>query len=326
MKLKGSIIDFECISKGCLFRCLWIGFCLWLFPILSLAGTSINGFDLSTHAIPVEEIRRGGPPKDGIPAILQPKFVRANEATFLHAQDRILGVNQGGEAKAYPIKILNWHEVVNDTVNGRPVVISYCPLCGTGIGFQRQLKGKTYTFGVSGLLYQSDMLMYDHQTESLWSQLAMESVAGLLTGEGLSHIFLDHTTWEVWRKAHPETKVLSSETGYQRDYQRDPYLGYAGRMDLMFPVNHNNAEYHPKEWIVGVVVKGVAKAYPFAELGKTAGSIMDQVNGASITIKYDPQSKSALIFDSQKTPIPSVMAYWFAWYAFHPDTLIFKAQ
>lgn len=326
MKAKGFRKDRWNYWKGY----LPVGFiavlCLWLLTIVSFASAFSNGFDLSIHAIPIEEIQSGGPPKDGIPAILNPKFVQGKESRFLYPQDRILGINQGGEAKAYPIKILNWHEVVNDTVNGRPVVITYCPLCGSGIGFQRQLNGKTYTFGVSGLLYQSDMLMYDHQTESLWSQLAMESVAGPLTGETLSHVFLEHTTWEMWKKAHPDTKVLSPETGFQRDYQRDPYLGYAGRKDLMFPVHPTNAQYHPKEWIVGLVVEGVAKAYPFVELRKTSGPIQDQVNGSSLTIEFSPQGESAVIYDSGYQPLHSVMAYWFAWYAFHQDTLIFTIQ
>jgi len=299
-------------------------FCVGLLPSLSLADPSRNGFDLSQHTIPLDEIRQGGPPKDGIPAILTPTFVEAREATFLQAQDRVLGFTRGGEAKAYPINILNWHEVVNDTINGQPVVITYCPLCGSGIGFHRQVKGKTYTFGVSGLLYQSDMLMYDHQTESLWSQLEMTAVAGPLTGAVLSHVFLEHTTWEAWRQDHPTTKVLSTQTGHRRDYSRDPYLGYAGRMDLMFPVNHENNLHHPKEWVVGVEVDGVAKAYPFVELDKTSGQIRDQVKGSTIFIEFDPQARSAVVFDRHHQPIPSVMAYWFAWYAFHSDTLIFQ--
>ena len=311
-------------SQWMLIFFLAVGFGVGLLPYMSLAGPSKNGFDLTKHTIPLDEIRQGGPPKDGIPAILTPTFIEAREATFLQAQDRILGFIQGDEAKAYPINILNWHEVVNDEVNGRPVVITYCPLCGTGIGFQRQVKGKTYTFGVSGLLYQSDMLMYDHQTESLWSQLEMTAVAGPLTGAVLSHVFLEHTTWEAWRQAHPTTKVLSTQTGYHRDYSRDPYLGYAGRMDLMFPVSHENDLHHPKEWVVGVEVEGVAKAYPFLELDRTSGQIRDRVSGSTIIIEFDSQARSAVVFDIQHRPIPSVMAYWFAWYAFHPDTLIFS--
>lgn len=151
-------------------------------------------------------------------------------------------------------------------------------------------------------------------------------MAGPVAGTGLSHIFLEHITWEVCKRLIQIPWFFFTQTGYRRDYQRDPSLGYSGRIDLMFPVNHNNARYHPKEWVLGVVVDGVAKVYPFVELGKTVGMIKDRVNGSSITIEFDPLGKSAAFFDSHHRPVPSVMAYWFAWYPFHPGTLIFKSQ
>jgi len=144
---------------------------------------------------PLGKLSQVAPPRDGIPAILNPVLIPAKDATFLRDEDRVLGIAQGKDVRAYPVKILNWHEVVNDTVAGKPVVITYCPLCGTGIGFDGLIEGRTYTFGVSGLLYQSDLLMYDHQTESLWSQIAMEAVTGSMAGQKLRHLFLEHTTW-----------------------------------------------------------------------------------------------------------------------------------
>ena len=145
-----------------------------LFTFIALCG-----FDTSRHSIPVDDIYDGGPGKDGIPAILHPKFISAEEAdqTFLKKSDRILGIVQNGQAKAYPIKILNWHEIVNDRIGGASIVVTYCPLCGTGMVFDTKVNGRELTFGVSGLLYQSDMLLYDHQTESLWSQIKSEAGA-----------------------------------------------------------------------------------------------------------------------------------------------------
>ncbi len=154
----------------------------------------LMGFDFSKHSIPRSEIRSGGPPKDGIPAILEPKFVRVDQATFIKDQDRVLGLVHHGESKAYPINILNWHEIVNDVVGGRPVFITYCPLCGTGMAFDPTFNGRVYTFGVSGLLYKSDVLMYDHQTESLWSQIRKEAVTGEMIGSRLTLLPLIHTT------------------------------------------------------------------------------------------------------------------------------------
>ena len=135
---------------------------------------------------------------------MDPKFISAEEVDFLAAEDRILGIQGTQQSKAYPIAILNWHEIVNDTLDGIPVVITYCPLCGTGMGFLRKVGNHILTFGVSGLLYQSDVLMYDHQTESFWSQIAMQAVTGKSLGQHLEPIFLEHTTWSAWRKRHPQ--------------------------------------------------------------------------------------------------------------------------
>ncbi len=296
-----------------------------LLGSLGLSGRPSSGeFDLSKHSVPLDQIVPGGPGKDGIPALLKPVFVPAREVSFLKDEDRILGLSQGGDAKAYPIKILNWHEIVNDTIGGKPVVVTYCPLCGTGIGFEAAVQGRPHTFGVSGLLYQSDLLMYDHRTESLWSQIAMEAVAGPLTGAKLKPVFLAHTTWEEWRAGHPTTLVLFTTTGYFRNYDRDPYLGYAQSAELMFDTRHFDPRYHPKEWVLGIEVKGAFKAYPFAELKKVKGPLTDQINGQKVRILFNPRALSASVSDADGKPIPSVMAFWFAWYAFHPETQVFK--
>ena len=296
-----------------------------LLGALGFSMRSSGEFDLSKHSVPLDQIVSGGPGKDGIPAILKPVFVPARETGFLKDEDRILGLSQSDEAKAYPIKILNWHEIVNDTIGGKPVVVTYCPLCGTGIGFDAAVQGRPHTFGVSGLLYQSDLLMYDHQTQSLWSQISMEAVAGPLTGSKLRHIFLEHTTWGEWRVAHPATLALSMKTGYFRDYDRDPYLGYTQSEALAFDTRHFDPRYHPKEWVLGIEVKGAFKAYPFAELKKMKGPLTDQINGQKVRILFNTRALSASVTDADGQPMPSVMAFWFAWYAFHPETQVFQA-
>ena len=302
-----------------------LGAVLILTAWLGLGKSPATHFDLTRHSVPLDQIVDGGPGKDGIPAILNPRFVSISEAAFLLDADRVLGLKLGAEAKAYPIKILNWHEIVNDTINGKPVVVTYCPLCGTGIAFDATVQGSLYTFGVSGLLYQSDLLMYDHQTESLWSQISMHAIAGPLTGRRLTPIFLEHTTWAEWRAAHPSTLVLSTKTGSFRNYDRDPYTGYAENRELFFDTAHFDPSYHPKEWVVGIEINGVAKAYPFAEIKKVGSPISDQLGGQAITIHFNPQTRSASVIDADGKPLPSVMAYWFAWYTFHPKTEIFKA-
>ena len=292
--------------------------------ILILLLFTIMGFDFSRHSIPLEEILSGGPPKDGIPAILKPKFVAAEKGDFLKADDRILGIFYNGEAKAYPIKILNWHEIVNDIVGGKPALITYCPLCGTGMAFDPMVDGKRYSFGVSGLLYKSDVLMYDHQTESLWSQIMQEAVVGKLLGVRLTLVPMIHTTWKAWKKEHPKTLVLSTDTGFKRDYRQDPYESYAKSSQLMFSAGDTDGRFHPKAFVLGIVLDGIAKAYPFSELEQGPHSFDDTIGSRKIKVQFDPVSRTARIKDKNGNDIPSVVSYWFAWDAFYPKTEVYK--
>lgn len=292
----------------------------WFFVCLS-------GFDTSRHSIPVDEIMAGGPGKDGIPALSQPKFVTAKKAkSFIKDDDRVLGLARNGQAKAYPVKILNWHEIVNDTIGSQPVVVTFCPLCGTGMVFDGKINGKSLTFGVSGLLYQSDMLLYDRKTDSLWSQIKGEAVTGSMTGSRLKLLSSTQTTWGKWKNEHPETLVLSQKTGYSRDYDRDPYMGYYSSSRLMFEVKNRNKAFHPKERVIGLEIGGKFKAYPFSELSKAKQPVTDQLNGATVKVIFDKQSQSAMIRDHQGKELPSVVGFWFAWFAFHPDTEVFRAS
>lgn len=295
--------------------------------LVSWAVVFLSGFDTSKHSIPVDEIFAGGPPKDGIPALSQPKFVAAKKAGhFMKEGDRVLGLARNGQVKAYPVKILNWHEIVNDTIGSQAVVVTFCPLCGTGMVFDGKINGKNLTFGVSGLLYQSDMLLYDRKTDSLWSQIKGSAVAGPMTGARLKLLSSTQTTWGQWKKMHPETFILSQKTGYSRDYDRDPYRGYYTSSRLMFGVKNKNKAYHPKARVIGLELGGKFKAYPFSELAKSRQPVMDKFNGSSVKVIFDKQSQTAMIRDSKGKELPSVVGFWFAWFAFHPDTQVFKVS
>ena len=185
-----------------------------------------NGFDLNGSLVPMQEVLAGGPPRDGIPAIDRPNFLSGNKANELNSRDRVLGVSRNGVSKAYPIAILNWHEIVNDQFGSEAIVVSFCPLCGSGVAFTATARGRTLHFGVSGLLYNSDVLLYDRETESLWSQLQGQAITGPLKGAPLKQIAMAHTSWGDWLKRHPDTLLLSRNTGFKRDYERDPYAGY----------------------------------------------------------------------------------------------------
>ncbi|MEE4240112.1 MAG: DUF3179 domain-containing protein [Desulfopila sp.] len=294
-------------------------------PEQSTAVSTLNGFVLENARINPSSIFRGGPPRDGIPALNAPLFLPAKQADYLHDDDRVLGIVMHGYARAYPINILNWHEVVNDEIEGSAIVITYCPLCGTGMAFSAVVAGNPLQFGVSGLLYNSDVLLYDTATESLWSQIMGEAVTGPLAGTKLEQMPLEHTSWKHWQKKYPHTSVLSRDTGYVRDYDRNPYGNYAVSEQLYFPVENQAEEtLHPKEVVLGVAVGKSYKAYPFSTLlayGKRC--FPDSLNNTAYTILWDEDAGSAKAVDEQGRVLPTIQGYWFAWHAFYPDTEVF---
>jgi len=292
----------------------------------AVAGIVKNGFELEGGLIDPDEILQGGPPRDGIPALMVPVFVTAEKAQGLADTDRVLGVVRGGIARAYPIAILNWHELVNDRFGDEPVVVSYCPLCGTGMVFAAEQGGDALTFGVSGLLYNSDVLFYDHQSGSLWSQLLRKAVTGPMQGASLQMLPVSHTSWADWRDRYPGTHVLSRETGYGRDYDRNPYGGYDRNGRIFFPVANVSNRFHPKEQVLGVSLNGQHKAYPFTELaGAGSAQIDDVFAGQPVTVTWNEVHRSARAFDRDGEEIPTVTAFWFAWYGFHPETAVYRA-
>lgn len=306
------------------------GITLLLASLLIAPGSawSKNGFDLSNAIIKGDEILSGGPGKDGIPAIDNPRFTPGKNAEFLTKEDRVLGVDINGISKAYPIKILNWHEIVNDKIGEKKFTITYCPLCGTGVAFSAELNGKMLDFGVSGLLYNSDVLLYDRDTQSLWSQIMGQAVSGQLVGQKLTTIALSHTTFGAWLQEHPDTLVLDTDTGFRRNYDRNPYDGYEKSRDIYFKTSHKAPDYyHPKERVLGLESGGSFKAYPFIELSKQGkANFEDSFDGKQVIIKWDEKSQSGNIYAANGKMTPTIQSYWFAWFAFHPNTEVFKAN
>lgn len=303
-----------------------------VFFTLSLADMGYalikNGFDLTSGLVDSTKIYSGGPPRDGIPALTHPSFVDHDQQTFLRDDDRILGIVMGNVAKAYPIKILNWHEVVNDRIQEEPVIITYCPLCGTGIAFSAVVDDQILEFGVSGLLYNSDMLLYDRQSESLWSQIPGQAITGKYQGRLLSRLVTNHTTWQRWREEHPNTLLLSYDTGHNRDYSRNPYSGYELARELYFPVEPKPPDsLHPKETVLGVKVGKSTKAYPFSVLEKLDTTrVHDSIAGKTVIITWDSKGRAAQAHDGSGYPLEFMQAFWFAWYAFNRDTEVFSTE
>jgi len=292
----------------------------------------------------------GGPGKDGIPAIDEPRFVGAEAAAeLLSPSDVVFGVARGGEARAYPQSILVWHEIVNDRIGGENVGITYCPLTGTAIGY---LRGET-TFGVSGDLVNNNLIMYDRATDSRWPQILGTAVEGPLEGRHLQRIRVIWTTWERWRREHPDTRVLSRDTGHMRNYGRDPYGDYTPRRgyyaggDPMFPVLATDKRLEPK-----AVVFGVHSAGGAAAIGKDALRARKIMNGKAGVVPFvavhDPRLDTAYVYRNpnglefehrngryvrdgtayapEELPLERMTtfdAFWFAWAGFFPNTELY---
>ncbi len=294
------------------------------FAVVSASATNQrNGFNLEGALIPVAEILPGGPAKDGIPAIDNPQFLPSGSKPSLEESDLVLGINYNGIAKAYPIRIMNWHEIVNDRFKDDYIAVTFCPLCGSGMAFLAMIEKNRLEFGVSGLLYNSDVLLYDRSTNSLWSQLMMTAVSGPYRGTKLQQIVVEHTTWLDWHNNYPDTLVLSFDTGYQRDYKRDPYAGYQLSNQTFFPVQYDARRFHPKQLVIGLEINGIARAWPFNELSKSSGPVEDFIGSTPLSISYDPQHNSAVIKDASGNTLPATTLFWFAWSAFHPTSEVY---
>jgi hypothetical protein len=281
-----------------------------------------NGFVLDPVEIDVREILPGGPLRDGIPALANPAAVSAAASSW-DDDEIVIGVELGAEARAYPLSVLVWHELVNDRLAGVPILVSYCPLCATGIVFERRLDGGERVFGVSGLLYRSDLLLYDRETESLWSQISAQAVTGPSRGLRLTQVRSRMLPWKLWREEHPKTSVLTTETGHRRDYRRSPYGDYATSKRLLFPTRYDR-RYHPKTPTLGLRIPGgEARAYPAVELVKAGGRVEERFAGRPVAVAYEPDSQYFQV--EAPEGIEVIEGFWFAWSAFHPETSVFAA-
>jgi hypothetical protein len=293
-------------------------------------------------------VKSGGPGKDGIPAIDKPRFMSAAEAErFLRPKDVVFGVVHNGKVRAYPQRIMVWHEVVNDTLGGENVSLTYCPLTGSALAF---LAGET-SFGVSGKLLNSNVVLYDRATDSRWPQLLRAAIEGPQAGQQLQQVPVVWTTWERWKARYPKTEVLSTRTGHARDYFSDPYgsynpLGgyYAGGSDTMFPLMHKDQRLPVREVVIGAYTKDGAIAFHKEALRKQK-LIETKLGDSRYLALYDPELDTAHVYHNPKgrtfdyeslsfgadgvrengkplglEPVLAADAFWFAWAAFHPET------
>ncbi len=278
------------------------------------------GFDQSTPAtVSLDDLHQGCPARDCIPSIDDPKFVSASEAAHVDDDDVVIAISIGDDHRAYPARILDHHEIVNDVVDGIAVAITWCPLCGSAVGISREVGDTVTEFGVSGVLYNSDLVLYDRATNTLWDQVGTSGIVGELTGERLILIPVTMTTFGRWRTAHPDTRVLSTETGFERDYSSDRFAAYRNSSNLWFPVASTDDSVHPKTVVFGFELDGAYIAFTEDMLSEHGTYVYTDDGRRMVVTLHD--DGSVVMNDDGKWRRP-IRLYWFAWYTFHPDTIL----
>lgn len=298
-----------------------------------------------------DELRSGGPGKDGIPSIDEPRFAPADDPpSTLDDDDPVFGVELNGETRAYPQYVLVWHEVVNDVVGGEPVAVTYCPLTGTTQGFHRG----PVEFGVSGSLINTNLVMYDRGTDTWWPQMLARGIDGPLEGEYLEEFQVVWTTWKRWRETHPDTVVLTENTDHARDYGRDPYgaynpaSGYYEDESTLFPPLRRDDRFHPKAVVLGTRNRDGATAVPKSKLREET-VLVGETGGVTHVAVYDPSLDTGYVYrnpeerqvaeasdgisvdgtvhDPDSLPLDRQIAYdamWFAWFGYYPSTEVYE--
>lgn len=320
-------------------------------------NTAADGTKYTIHP---DELILGCSGKDCIPSIDDPSFESVDAVDeWLQEGDLVIGIERNGESKAYPLRILNVHEIVNDEVGGDPVAVTYCPLCRSGLAYSREVNNQTLDFGVSGRLYNANLVMYDRQTETFWSQVQGDAIVGPLVPTELDLVFSTITEWSKWRDAHPNTQVLSRDTGIYpvSTYDRNPYSGYFASDRVGFGVNEVDDRLHPKAIVYGVTVGGAATAYP-EDAVENESIIHDTVGDTPVIVIQHPDTGAVHAYRSEEElmlrwesdalvdadgnewqitddtlkhvdsetaldAVPTHGFFWFAWSAFHPETSVY---
>lgn len=279
------------------FVLLFLAICATASPSKGTPPQDLKGWKTNTrkHSIDLSDLMSGGPQKDGIPALTEPRFVPASEASrWLKPKEPVIVVVLEGQARAYPLQILIWHEIVNDRIGSLPIAVTFCPLCYSALVFDRRVGDKELRFGVSGLLHNSDMVMYDRETESLWQQFTGEAIVGDFTGTTLQQIPAQIVSFEQFSESYNQGMVLSRETGYRRNYGRNPYVGYDDISQRPFLYRGKlDSRLAPMERLVTLSIGDTDKAYPYS-VTKKLRAVNDEVGGQPIVIFHAPGAVSAL--------------------------------
>ncbi len=278
--------------------------------------------DYEGAKVDLEELREGCRRRDCIPSIDNPEFESAGVAdAWLNDEDMIFGLVYKEVERAYPQRILNWHEIVNDQVAGETVAMTYCPLCGTAVSFIRKVDGEEAEFGVSGYLHNSCLVMYDRVEGTLWEQITFEAIVGpsARRDEKLEILNTVTTTWGDWKEAHPNSEVLVRPLDTGNDYSQHPYGAYEEHGEMSFGVKNTDKRLHPKEVIYGVVVNSSPTAYTKKKL-ELQRVIEDTVGGITVLVEYSKDGAVTITNKSTGEKYIPQRSFWFAWAVFNPGT------
>ncbi len=270
------------------------------------AGISVA--DAPDWLIPVDEIFDGGPGKDGIPALSDPLFGSASDDLGYGDYDLVVGIRIGTETRAYPHDILDWHEIINDQIGDSVFALTYCPLTGTGIAWNRNLGGEITTFGVSGLLYNANLLPYDRATDSYWSQMQLRCVNGEHLGATIETFPVVQTSLKTWREMYPRSLLMTTETGYNRSYGRYPYGSYRTSTRLIFPADPLDDRLPRKERVLGVIVGNSAKVYRLLTFPDSVHTINDEFAGVAV-IAAGMRTKQLAVVYGRELPDGTVLTF-----------------
>lgn len=285
--------------------------CIILFTLLSACGggggsiedagntnpvTSASDQRGTTWLIPKEMVVDGGPGEDGIPALADPLFVNAGNAP-LQPHELVIGVKDDVGMKAYPHDIMDWHEIANDTIMSEPAILSYCPLTGTAFLWKGSPAAADPTFGVSGLLYESNLILYDRETHSRWSQMLGQAVQGARQSEFAETMQVIESTWGTWRDMYPDTLVLSRSTGFSRNYDDYPYGSYRQNNRLLFGVSFRDERLHGKTRVVGIKADNISRAYPIDRFDAGIHIINEEFDGVPIIVVGSSDRNFAAIYE-----------------------------
>ena len=300
----------------------------WMAALLAASASiaeipRLNGFEISRHRISRDEILKGGM-RDAIRSVERPRFVAPNDAPWADAHLPVLGVAYGGVARAYPLFMIEWHIAINDTLGGEPIAVTYDPLTGTPRAFKRSVRGSVLDFGVSGLIHQSSVLLYDRASESLWLHFDGRAVSGRFSGAVLERIEVRQESLGTWRHRYPDTELLDEPESERIAYspEASQYEPYWQADKPAFPVKVEDRRFHAKELVLGVEVDGRARAYLGSVVARHGGSTEDELGGKRIRVEFSPTERVFRYEVGEGVRVSE--SFWFAWKAFHPDTEIWR--